>query len=151
MYYHKALAIDTELGDRIRAARSYHQLGIIEQARGDYAGAQDYYRRALETNRELGDQRGVAKALSQIGTLLTESGRPADAITFTLESLAIRAELQSPDAQIDVHWLSRQREILGEAEFNRAISRQVGSESVSPLNQLLNDQKSSGTEASSSS
>lgn len=105
----------------------------------------------LETNRELGDQKGAASALSQIGALLTESGHPAEAISFTLQSLLIRAQFQSPDAQIDIHWLSQQRDILGEAEFNKAISRLLDSEAVSLVNRLLNEQNSDSAEEPSSS
>jgi tetratricopeptide (TPR) repeat protein len=136
-YYRRALAIDEELGNRNGVAVSHHQLGVIAQARGDYTEAENHYERALEIHQELGNQEGAANTLSQIGTLLTETGRPREAITYTVQSLVRRLELRSPDAQIDLRWLARQRELMSDIDFTEAISQSSDVKLASLLIQVL--------------
>ncbi|WP_322751108.1 MULTISPECIES: hypothetical protein [unclassified Frankia] len=61
-----------------------------------------------------------AASTSQLGVLHAAQGRAADAVPYTLASLAIQLEIVSPEAGFNIHWLGRQREMLGDTAF-RAI------------------------------
>ena len=67
--FHRHLATFHRLGDRQNIAIVCHYLGLLEQARHNYAEAKDYYRQSLAFKTELGDQSGVAATLHQLGTL----------------------------------------------------------------------------------
>ena len=64
----------------------------------------------------------MALTLSQIGILYTETEQAADAVAFNLQALALRLQMQSPDARIDLHWLSRQRQTLGADTFRAIVA-----------------------------
>ena len=120
--YRAALSTFEELGDRRAVAATLHQLGIIAQDRGDYGHASDLLTRAMQVRQEMGDRLGVASALSQLGALRTVEGFPAIGVVLNTASHKIRRELGSPDYVIDLQWLGRQRELLGDADFSRRFS-----------------------------
>jgi hypothetical protein len=78
----------------------------------------------------------MALSLSQIG-VLTEAGKAVEGVPFNLRSLAIRSELGIPDIRIDVHWLGRQREMLGEKEFERSLGEHLDGDGVRRVPYLL--------------
>ena len=43
----KGLAIAIEIGDMSEVAKSYHQIGMVHQKRGDYDQAFEYHQKAL--------------------------------------------------------------------------------------------------------
>ena len=124
-------------------ARSYHQLGMIAQDRGDYDHALDWYRQALTIAEELGDRAGMASTIGQIGVLLTETGRVREGLAWTIRGLSIRVAIGSPDVRIDVHWLRRQRELLGDEAFGAALRQELGDEGARGVLGLL-DQAGGG-------
>ena len=81
-------------------AISLHQIGLIQQKRGDYEQALEYYQRSLKIKEELGNRAGMARSLGQIGQLLTETGHYAEAFDHLLPALSTFLELQSPNARI---------------------------------------------------
>jgi hypothetical protein len=46
----------------------------------------------------------------------------ADAVPFNLQSLALRQQMQSHDARIDLRWLFVQRQTLGAAAFHAIVA-----------------------------
>jgi tetratricopeptide (TPR) repeat protein len=70
-----------------------HQLGMLAQARGDYAEAERQYRRSLEIRERLGDQAGMAKSYHQLGILAYLSGDYAEAERQYRRSLDIKERL----------------------------------------------------------
>jgi tetratricopeptide (TPR) repeat protein len=136
-WYRRSLAIEEELGDRSGMAMSHHQLGMVAQERGDYDGALDWYRRSLAISEELGNRGGMATSTSQIGVLLTETGRPAEAVPFNLRALSFRLTMLVPEARIDIHWLGRQRTLLGPKRFLEVVRGQLDEDSTTALMQLL--------------
>lgn len=95
--------------------------------------AEERYRQALTLNEELGNRAGIARSTSQIGILYTEQKRAAEAVPYNLASLSIRLEIESPEAGINLHWLRRQREMIGEKEFRVILGEHVDPGIVSAL------------------
>jgi hypothetical protein len=54
-----------------------------------------------------------------------------------VRSLAERLELGLPQISIDLYWLRRQRELLGEADFQAALTEHLNEESVQNVLELL--------------
>ena len=138
-WYHRALALIAELGNRAGMAVSYHQLGNVAYRRGAYEEALEWYHRALALNKELGNRAGMATSYSQIGVLFTTRGTPDAAIFWTLRSLLIREELRSPEIPIDLHWLTQQRQLLGETRFLGLLREQLNEDKAQALLCLLDD------------
>jgi tetratricopeptide (TPR) repeat protein len=138
-WYRKCLAISEELGDRASMANAFHQLGVVAEERGSYEEALDWYRKALAIDEELGDRAGMASSLSQIGVLLTETGRPEEAVRWNLRSLAIRLEIGVPQVRIDLHWLGRQREGLGEERFGEILREHLDEEGAGKVLRMLEE------------
>lgn len=136
-WYRKSLAIAEELGDRAGTAISYHQLGMVAQLRGDDDLALDYYRKSLVIAEGIGNKEGIASTLSQMGVLLTARGEPAEAVPLNLRSFSIRLELQVPQAGIDLHWMGRQRELLGDESFREILGKNLDAESQAAVLTLL--------------
>lgn len=120
-----------------KAAASYHHLGIIAQNRGDYDQALDGYRKSLLIKEELGNRAGMAKSYSNIGALFTERGEPAEAIPLNLRGLAIHLELGSPGVRINLHWLRRQREQLGDERFRAILSEHLDADSLAAVWEMI--------------
>jgi tetratricopeptide (TPR) repeat protein len=124
--------------DRSREAASFlHQLGIVAQKRGSYEEALEWYRKSLAINEELGNRVGMANSFGQIGVLLTETGHPREGVSWNLRSLALRLEIGVPEVRIDLHWLGRQREALGDAQFQEALREHLDPDAVVRVLQLL--------------
>lgn len=111
-------------------AARFHQLGIDAERQGAYDEALEWYRKALPIFGELDDRPGVAATFCQVGALLTERGTPQEAVAWNLRSLAIRLDLQAPQFRLDVHWLGRQRELLGNVQFGELVAEHAGAEAV---------------------
>jgi tetratricopeptide (TPR) repeat protein len=90
-------------------ATSQHQIGRVQQDRGNYKSAFDYYQRSLKIAEEIGDVAGVAISQAQIGKLLTETGRYVEAFGLLLNALDIFIQLQSPYAATAVNDLKTLR------------------------------------------
>ncbi len=70
--------------------------------------------------------------------LYTKTGGVTEAVAFTVRGLLIRAELQTPEIRIDLHWLGRQREALGEPELRRLLAEHLSAENVDTVIGWLN-------------
>jgi len=116
--YQAALTIFDELGDRASIAAARHGLGLVAERHGDYDTAEQQYRAALVIQEEIGRQADMVLTLRQLGILLTEVSRPADAVGYQLQSLAIRAQLGIlSNDPIDLQMLREQRTALGDEQF----------------------------------
>ncbi|NGM12396.1 tetratricopeptide repeat protein [Verrucosispora sp. CWR15] len=70
-----------------------HQLGILAQARGDYAEAERRYQQSLTIGEELGDRAGMASSYHQLGNLAYLQGDYAEAERRYQQSLTVNQEL----------------------------------------------------------
>src|SRR5262249_20745990 len=80
-----------------------------------------------------------ASSYSQIGVLFTRRGAPDDAVAWNVRGLLIRAELRSPEIRIDLHWLTQQRQMLGETRFLDLLREQLSADDAQALLRLLDD------------
>ena len=76
-----------------RRAAHIHHLGILAQARGDYAEAARQYQRSLDINERLGDQAGMATSYHQLGMLAQDRGDYAEAARQYQRALDIAERL----------------------------------------------------------
>ncbi|MGI8983652.1 MAG: tetratricopeptide repeat protein [Acidimicrobiales bacterium] len=77
--YRRALAISTDLGDRMGEANSLRGLADTSMLRDRYDEADDAYRQALAIATDLGDRLGEAYASRGVGQVSLAQGRPAEA------------------------------------------------------------------------
>lgn len=111
----------------------------MAEERGFYDKALEWYRKSLAIEEELGNRAGIAISLSQIGVLLTETGRPEDAVPWNLRSLALRMKIGIPEVRIDLHWLGRQREALGEARLGEVLRQRLDEEGAGTVLGMLDE------------
>jgi len=120
-----------------KSAAFYCQISNFAYLRGDYEEALNGYHEIITIFEKLGNRAGMASSLSQMGVLFTETGRPAEGVSLNLQSLVLRLELQVPQVRIDLHWLGRQREALGEAEFHEVLLEHLDEESAKAVLGML--------------
>ena len=77
-------------------AKSYHQLGMLAQARGDYESAEVQYKQSLTTHERLGNQAGLAASSHQLGALAKARGDYDSAEAYYQQSLSIDKQLGNP-------------------------------------------------------
>jgi tetratricopeptide (TPR) repeat protein len=135
--YQRSLEIKEALGNRAGLATSYHQLGNLAQRQGDYQEARRQYQRSLEIKEALGDRAGLALTQGQLGILLTETGKVEEAVGYTLASLVFYPQVGAPEASVNLYWLARQQEQLGETQFRTVVHRHLGEQDTENLLQLL--------------
>ncbi len=116
---------------------------MVAQERGSYDKALGWYRKSLAIFEELGNRAGMASTISQLGVLATKRGAPEDAVPLNLRSLALRLEIGAPEARIDLHWLGRQRQLLGASRFAELLARHLDEESAANVLSMLDRQSSS--------
>jgi tetratricopeptide (TPR) repeat protein len=98
-------------------ARSLHNLGVLQQAQGNYAEALRLYEQSLKVKEALGDKAGVAISLGQLGKLAQDQGRHREAMAYYLPALALFQALNSPYAQLARRDLASIQIEVGEAQF----------------------------------
>ena len=135
--YQQALQINEELGNRADAAAGYHQMGNLAYLRGDNQEAWRQYQRSLEIREALGNRAGMASSYGQLGILLTEIGKVEEAVGYTLASLLFYLQVGAPEASVNLYWLARQQEQLGETQFRTVVHRHLGEQDTENLLQLL--------------
>lgn len=135
-FYRASLEIDEEAGNAIGIAASYHQLANLAQRRGDYSKALEWHERSLELSRQAGHRSGMADSYSQLGCLATEQGAPEEGVPLNLKGLLLRLEMGAP-AIFDLHWLGRQRELLGRERFHAVLVEELDEPDRRAVKELL--------------
>ena len=79
-------------------ARSYDQLGMLAQDRGDYDEAARQYQRSLDINERLGDQAGMAASYHHLGILAQARGDYEEAARQYQRALDINERLGNQPA-----------------------------------------------------
>ena len=74
-------------------AKTYHQLGMLAQARGEDDTAHKLYEQSLHIEEELGDRAGMATTYGQLGILAQARGDYDTAHTYYQRALTIFEEL----------------------------------------------------------
>ncbi|MGH3621174.1 MAG: tetratricopeptide repeat protein, partial [Sciscionella sp.] len=125
--------------DSPRRAASYHNLGILAQARGDYPQAERRYQQSLNINEHVGNQAGMATSYGQLGLFRAKQGKPEEAVSLQLRSLAIHARLQSPNVSRNIAALRELRAALGGDDFTRTAATTLDKPSMTYLLNILDE------------
>ncbi|MGI9178947.1 MAG: CHAT domain-containing protein [Longimicrobiaceae bacterium] len=80
-------------GNEALLAAAYHQLGIVEQLRGELDAAEQWYRRSLEIEEALGNRPGMAQSYHQLGIVEQSRGELDAAEQWYRRSLEIKEAL----------------------------------------------------------
>ncbi|CAH3187091.1 unnamed protein product, partial [Porites evermanni] len=88
-YLHKALTINTEIGDRKGVASCYRNLGAVFQSVGEYAKAEEYLYKGLTMETEIGNKDGEAACYMILGTLIFKAGECEKAQKYFENALEI--------------------------------------------------------------
>jgi CHAT domain-containing protein/Tfp pilus assembly protein PilF len=88
-YYHKALAIDEESGDKMEAASDYEDMGILFRQQGKADQALEYHQKALATYESVGAKSHIALSLSHIADVYRVKGDSLRALDYYERSLKI--------------------------------------------------------------
>ena len=92
-YLHKALTIQTEIGDRHGEATSYINLGALFQFVAEYAKAEEYLHKALTIKTEIGDRDGEASCYINLGIVFKSVAENAKAQEYLHKALTIETEI----------------------------------------------------------
>ena len=88
-FFEQSLALDRELGQRLRMADTLGRLGFMFGIQQDYAAAEPCYRESLALYRALDDRSGVGRVLSELGYIALRQGDYARARSSLEESLTL--------------------------------------------------------------
>ena len=78
-----------QLDDQAGLAKSYHHIGMIYHAQGDYEAAFEWYERAMPILERLADQLGLAASYNNIGLVRKDQGDYEAALEWYGKSLSI--------------------------------------------------------------
>lgn len=125
--YDKALAIFTLQKNLSGMAAVFHQLGMAASETCDVDQAMDHFQRSLDVKRQQGDDSGAASSMSQIGVLHTQCGRPEEGVGWNIQAVGLRRRLGLRQSRLDLHWLGKQREMIGEKQFLQFLKKRLDS------------------------
>jgi len=91
--YHQAKKLFKRQGNQSGMAATLHQLGTIEQGRGNYPDAIELYNESLETWRTVNNDLGIAMALHNLGMIEQAKRNYPGARSFYNLSLGIKRKL----------------------------------------------------------
>jgi hypothetical protein len=101
-------------------ARSYHQLGMVAQDRGQLDEAQNWYRKSLTIEEELGNKPGMALTFGQLGLLAEARGQGGPALDWTVRCVALFDEFPHPLTGPGPKHLARLTALLGVAALEES-------------------------------
>jgi tetratricopeptide (TPR) repeat protein len=122
--YKQALDIFLEFGDRHRAAADYHQLGRVAHEQQRFAEAEAEYRQALGVFLE-SDARSASIVARNLGLLLSETDRHPEAVMTLLDGTLLWHQHTGDWATVDLQYLKRERQLIGEVGFRQAVTAKV--------------------------
>lgn len=91
--FSKSLAIATETGDQLNAAKALNNMGVVYWYLSDFPNAIEHYYQALQIHEALGDKDEMAIALTNIGLVYNSQEDFPKALEYMLKGNAIDEEL----------------------------------------------------------
>lgn len=133
-YYHKALAIQREIGNRRGEAIQLGGLGLSYNSLGQVQKAIGYYENALAMDKEIGYRQGEANQLGNLGIAYHSLGQVEKAIEYYDRALVIHREIggQRGESQdlgnlgIAYYYLGQVEKALEHYKAALAIHREIG-------------------------
>lgn len=102
-YARKALLLREELGNLIRVADSFNNLGLLYTATHDYRHAVSAFEEAMKIYRKLNNGERTATALLNLGTAYHFNGQLMQAVKAYQESLSMARTAGVPLAEVRAH------------------------------------------------
>lgn len=87
--FEKLLRLSEDYKQTTSLTIAYHNLGLVNDIRGDWDQAQEMFERSLEIEQELGNKEGIAKGYTKIAELLYKRGDVDKAEEMLLKALEI--------------------------------------------------------------
>jgi hypothetical protein len=112
-------------------ARTYYQLGITAQDRGQLEEAEDWYRQSLGSSEELGNLPGMAGTYGQLGLLAEIRQQPGQALDWMVRCVSLFGQFPHPATGPGPAHLARLTRLLGMAALEQSW-RQVTGQPVPP-------------------
>jgi tetratricopeptide (TPR) repeat protein len=126
-YYHEALTVLQEAGDRLGMVYAYNGLGNYYKRRGKLQQAADDYTQSLQLAQEIGALQDQEQALGNLGTLYHQRGAWAEAERYYRQAAEL-CEAVDDEAGLAV-WLGNLALVLGlqgqELEARPLLERQL--------------------------
>lgn len=122
--------------DKQNIAITCHQLGILEQTRGNYQEAEDYYQQSLAIKQEINDQAGIAATFHQLGTLAHKWGNYTSANKYYQQSFSLVTAL---DDQAAIARILHQLAVLAQDQGNLVMASNYYQQSL-VINKALGNQ-----------
>lgn len=91
-YYHQALSLSEEIGDKYTMATMLNNIGSSTEVTGNVLKAIDYYHESLMICEEIGNIKGMPSVLNNIGLIYMRQGNFSDALEYFQRSLRIHQD-----------------------------------------------------------
>jgi tetratricopeptide (TPR) repeat protein len=117
--YQDSLKIEEELGNKRGIAYTLGQMGTIYHDQGRYEEAIELYQQVKHLSEELGDKRSIALSLYKMGMSFHTQRNYREALKNLLVAFNIFSELNSPYKDLAKQLISKLKEEIGDALFNR--------------------------------
>ncbi len=94
MYYAKqCLSVSEQIGFKKGIAKGYHNMGAVNQNKGNYSQALEYSQKALQLYEEVGSKKGMGSMYNSIGIIHYEQGNYPEALKNYFLSLKLYEEI----------------------------------------------------------
>ena len=100
-YYHQALPLQQEVGDRSGMATTLNNIGMVYRTTGDVQQALAYYHQALPLRQEVGDRAGESVTRYNIAMMYQAQGHLAEAVDALRQVVEFDKVTQHPDLEAD--------------------------------------------------
>ncbi|MEV2233437.1 tetratricopeptide repeat protein, partial [Streptomyces phaeochromogenes] len=126
-----------DLGDRPGMARTYHQLGIVAQERGQLDEAETLYRQSLTIKEDLGNRPIMASTYGQLGLLAKTQQQPEEALMWMVQCVALFEQFPHPSSGPGPTHLKRLTHSLGIGALERTWQSVTGSPLPPPVRDFV--------------
>lgn len=114
-YYHQALTVLREVGNRSAEAATLSNIGQVHNRRGDYDTALRYYQQALPIQQDIGHRSGQASTRFNIALVFRSEGRLTEAVVELEAVVKLDQALGHPDLASDTAMLEQVRAELAKS------------------------------------
>ena len=94
-YFHKALKINEELGNKMKIAGNLNNIGTIFNVQSNYPKALEYLYKALKINTEINHKDWLARDQVNIGKIYSSQMNYPKALDYFLKALIITEEIEN--------------------------------------------------------
>ncbi|MEU9782823.1 CHAT domain-containing protein [Streptomyces phaeochromogenes] len=122
---------------RGRLAITYHQLGMVAQARGQLNEAEDWYHQSLTITEDLGNRPDLAMTYGQLSLLAEEQQQPSEALKWMVQCVTQFEQFPHPSTGPGPTHLKRMTNSLGIRALEQTWQSVTGSPLPSPVRDFV--------------